>query len=267
MIKDRSRGFLFGVYCFVSFLSLNVTLKGYAFSQDLSGRELIRVDDIAITEREFEAATDALGREGQMIQSTPEIKQKFLEHMVNSRLVARLARKEGFEKDPRYQARLRDMTEQLLAGEYMDRLLDGKITESSLRVYFENNREEFAQNEVKVKQIVLATEEEAKLVLLELKKDKTKFDEIAKQKSKDKTVDLGYIKRGQFPKNIESMAFTTKKGELGKAPAHSPFGWHVLQIMDRRGDGRVSFLEVKDTVKKHYRAELQEEFLNGLRKK
>lgn len=45
--------------------------------------------------------------------------------------------------------------------------------------------------------------------------------------------DLGWIMPGQMVPEFEQVAANTKKGEIS-SPFHTQFGWHILQVQDRR---------------------------------
>jgi peptidyl-prolyl cis-trans isomerase SurA len=44
--------------------------------------------------------------------------------------------------------------------------------------------------------------------------------------------DLGFIIRGSFEPALEGPAFILKPGELSQ-PIHSPYGWHLLEVLER----------------------------------
>lgn len=47
--------------------------------------------------------------------------------------------------------------------------------------------------------------------------------------------DLGYFTRGRMVKPFEDAAFATAKGQVAE-PVQSQFGWHIIQVTDRRLD-------------------------------
>ncbi len=66
------------------------------------------------------------------------------------------------------------------------------------------------------------------------------FNELAKKYSEDPTAqsgggELGYNGRGAMVPEFEAMAFKMRKGEISH-PFESPFGFHILQLIDRRGN-------------------------------
>lgn len=76
--------------------------------------------------------------------------------------------------------------------------------------------------------------------LLDSLKNGADFAELAKKYSADPGSatdggDLGYVKRGVFYPEFESVAFTLKPGELSGI-VESPVGFHIIKLIDRRGE-------------------------------
>src|SRR5258706_9196434 len=66
------------------------------------------------------------------------------------------------------------------------------------------------------------------------------FNELARKYSEDPTAqsnggELGYFGRGAMVPEFEAMAFKLRKGEISH-PFESPFGFHIMQLIDRRGN-------------------------------
>lgn len=65
------------------------------------------------------------------------------------------------------------------------------------------------------------------------------FAAFAKRYSSDGSAaqggDLGFARRGSFVKEFEEIAFTLSENEVSK-PVKTQFGYHIIQLMERRGD-------------------------------
>ena len=64
-----------------------------------------------------------------------------------------------------------------------------------------------------------------------------KFAKVAADVSEDPNSarsggDLGFIVRGAFEPALEGPAFSLKIGELSQ-PVHSPYGWHIIEVLER----------------------------------
>jgi peptidyl-prolyl cis-trans isomerase C len=236
-------------------------------SPRILGKDLATIDGTSISVESVTAALKALGPQGEMVASNPELKKKFIDHMVNSALVAKKAKSEGFDKTPQFQARLADMTTQLLAGEYMDSIAAKKTTDKDLKAWFNQNKTRFSKKEVHALHILCEDETKAKAALNDALEAKAEFTELAKKYSKDKTVDLGFFGQGRMVPEFETAAFNTKVGTVHPQPVKTQFGWHVIKVLETRGEESVAFEKVKLDVARKYRQKLQEDLILDLRKK
>ncbi|HEY3450274.1 MAG TPA: peptidylprolyl isomerase [Myxococcales bacterium] len=99
------------------------------------------------------------------------------------------------------------------------------------------------------------------------------FTELAKKYSEGPSKadggDVGFFKRGEMVAAFDKVAFTLKPGEISD-PVRSPFGWHVIQVLERRAGKVKSFDEVKDELRDRlWRDQMQrhtEQFVADLRK-
>lgn len=77
------------------------------------------------------------------------------------------------------------------------------------------------------------------------------MEELAKQYSEDKSAAsggmLGWIKRGQMVEAFEAAAFQLGKGQISR-PVQTPFGFHLIQVMDRRNDVILPYEIVRDAI-------------------
>jgi peptidyl-prolyl cis-trans isomerase C len=229
--------------------------------------ELAKVDDMIISSESFVSSVKSLGSQGDMISANPDLRKRFLDHMINSLLVAKKASSEGFDNDPKFKARLAEVASQLLAGEYMDRLVEKKSTEKDAKAWFNDNGQLFSNLEIHAHHILSADEESAKKALDEVKKHPEDFDKIAKKLSKDKTSDLGFFRRGHMVPEFDKAAFSTPKGTINPSVVKTTFGWHVIMVSDTRGDDKVDFDAVKPEVTRKFRQKIQEDFVHELRGK
>jgi parvulin-like peptidyl-prolyl isomerase len=110
---------------------------------------------------------------------------------------------------------------------------------------------EHALTRVQVRHIVIRDESKAKEVLEKVKNNEN-FDELAKQfsediGSRDKGGQLGFVNRGQLPKEVEDVAFTKKAGETHPDLVKSQFGFHIVRV-EARNEGTID-LTYDDLIK------------------
>jgi peptidyl-prolyl cis-trans isomerase C len=138
------------------------------------------------------------------------------------------------------------------------------ITEADLNDFYSKNPEKFQEPEaVHVSHILLRTPEnadepakkkakaDAQSVLGKLKKGGD-FAALAKQYSQDPGSapnggDLGFVPKGQTAPAFEQAAFAMKAGQLSGI-VESPFGFHIIKMVEHRDARTVPLLEVRPQV-------------------
>lgn len=125
-------------------------------------------------------------------------------------------------------------------------------TESELQTYYDHNKDKFKKSKaVKVRQIVIDTEEGAKEVQKELKKGKP-FDKLAERFSIAPEGKSGGLTDWIDTETLEvySDAFNLKSGTFSNI-LKSPYGFHIIQLVDKRPGGVQSFKESREIIRKN----------------
>ncbi len=158
-------------------------------------------------------------------------------------------------------------------------------TDPELKKYVESNKDVFYRTQVRASHIVLRTEPTAtaadkakvKAKLADIKKEidgnKIAFADAANKYSEDEGNkvspsggDLGYFtRRGQFDGSFTAAAFALKKGTISD-PVETPFGYHLIQVTDRKEGTPVKFVENKPMIQNEYETDLQERIVAEMRK-
>lgn len=139
------------------------------------------------------------------------------------------------------------MIERLIAREVNRRVA---VASSDARRYYQANSREFERPErVRVRQIVVATEEEAHKVV-ELLQAGTDFAAAAREKSTAPEAgnggDLGYFSMGEMPAEFNVVFGLPKGGVSGIVK--SPYGFHVFKLEETRRAGSIGFDEVSKDI-------------------
>lgn len=246
-------------------LSAASTLPARAQSGD---PVLAKVNGVEIHQSDLTLAEDEAG--GQLPAMAPDAKRDYLIAFLSDMiLVAKAAEAKKIGDTAEFKRRLAFTRNRLLMDEYLQKEGKAAVTDAELhKVYGEAIKQMGDEEEVRARHILVATEDEAKAVLAELKKG-AKFEELAKTKSKDPSAaaqggDLGYFTKDQMVPEFSDVAFKLAKGELSE-PVKSQFGWHIIQVEDKRKKPAPEFDAVKPQLEAFVTRKAQAELVTKLR--
>ncbi|MCW8828802.1 MAG: SurA N-terminal domain-containing protein [Gammaproteobacteria bacterium] len=105
---------------------------------------------------------------------------------------------------------------------------------------------------------VEAAQQKAEALLQRIRQGED-FATLAKEESDDtgsaqQGGDLGFFGRGAMVPEFEEAAFALGKGEVSEL-VRSPFGFHIIQLVDVRGGEVQPFSEVREDIRKEFQAE------------
>lgn len=193
-------------------------------------------------------------------ETLPKSAQKqVLEQIINKKLIANQAFKDGVEKDKDYKEALAKVKQDLAFQVWQKNQLETlKVSEKEQKDFYDKNKEKFqVPATLEARHILVKTEKEAKALISKLDKAKKKEDtfvELAKTKSVGPTAPKGgYL--GKFPANqmvpeFSKAAQELKKNTYSKKPVKTQFGYHVIFLKDKIAAKSLSFNEVKGNISK-----------------
>ncbi len=171
-------------------------------------------------------------------------------------------------------SRLRDQLtlERLLAEEVFPRVT---VADEELRRWYDEHAAEFdTPEQVRVRQVVVRTREEAIRVRDELRRKPQSFAEVARRTSIGPEArsggDLGFFGKGSGMPEVFDACFTLPLQRVSDVTP-SPYGFHVFQVIERRPASRRPFAEaapaLREKLLRERRSRAQEEYLAALRQK
>lgn len=148
-----------------------------------------------------------------------------------------------------------------------------EVPESEMRAYYDANPEEFSrEEEVQARHILFKVDpgenddevEEELIAVRAQVENGADFAELARERSEDQGSasrggDLGYFARGRMIPAFEAAAFGAAPGDL-VGPVRTDFGFHLIEVTDRRQGGTSSFEEVEPRI----RARLLQDRVDGI---
>ena len=136
------------------------------------------------------------------------------------------------------------------------------ITEEEIKSRFQDTfKEQKVQEQVRARQILVKTAEEATHILEQIRTRKLSF-EVAAQKfstapDADQAGDLGWFTRGDMP-DVFDVCFNLDKGTISDVVI-SDYGFHIFQIVDRRDEHKETLESARERLEQEIVRERQDE--------
>ncbi|MCX7337741.1 MAG: peptidylprolyl isomerase [Alphaproteobacteria bacterium] len=202
-----------------------------------------------------------------------KVYEALLNRLVDMKLVLDASIKAGLDKDSDVTKRIAEAQEALVQKGYLDKEIAKLITDSTLQEKYQELLKMMPQGQIEVKlsHILVKTKQEAEVVLKDLKSGK-KFEEMAKSKSidpqtKDIGGELGFVRKGDLPKEAADSVFKTAKGALVSEPiSMGEMGYSVLRVDEKRPVDPPKFEEVKADIQKAVAPEFAVKVIEKIRK-
>lgn len=207
------------------------------------------VDGKPITQGELEMAAEDFADD---LARVPEGARRgiLLDVLIDMRVMADAAEKDGVTETPSFKQRMAFLTLQAERNAYVQDKIAGSVTDAEVKARYDQEVSKFGDNvEVRARHILVETEEEAKAIIAELENGGD-FAKLAEEKSKDpgsaaQGGDLGYFSRGQMVPPFEEAAFALEVGSITDTPVKSDFGFHVIQLEDKRKQAPPAYDQVQ----------------------
>jgi peptidyl-prolyl cis-trans isomerase C len=157
-----------------------------------------------------------------------------------------------------------------------------KVADDEIKKFYDENKKEFEHPElVRASHILIRVPEDASDdVVAEKKKaadaalarvtdKKEDFTAVAKEVSeepgaKDSGGDLNFFPKDRMVPEFADAAFAMKKGDISKEPVRTKFGWHIINVTDRKDAGSMPYDEVKGQVGSYLEGSKRRDVVRGI---
>lgn len=197
---------------------------------------------------------------------------RLVENFVMEELFVQEAEKSGITKNPEFVQEMENQRRQLLARAFLKDKVESQLSPKSVRSYFDKNKTQYRTDEVRALHILTKTKAEADEVYKKAKDTKSDddFKQLAKKFSTDPSVaqnmgDLGFFSRSRMIPEFANAAFKMKKGEISQ-PVQTPFGFHVIKVVETKQGQDADFDSVEPRVKNDLRGEMTTKLVEDLKK-
>ncbi len=218
---------------------------------------------------EREAASKVEGSDAPPAAPGTDAFAAVLDDLIDQRLLAMEARRRGLDQSEEAQRRLALAEERILGNVLVETALADAVNEETIeRIYQEQVQLIPLGEEVRARHILVDTREEAEAIkaLVDAGGD---FSALAVRMSQDQATrlqggDLGYFSREGVLPAFGAVAFNTGEGETSE-PFQTEFGWHILQVVDRRREPPPSLETLRPNIVRFYTFDQLESLIDGLR--
>jgi len=235
-----------------------------------AGDAAATVNGVAISKAKVDFAVKQRTAAGQ--PDTPEMRNAVKEDLINRELISQEAKKKGVDKQPEVVQQVELAQQQVLVGAYLQEWVKSNPpSDDELKKDYEKIKGQMGDTEYKARHILVGTEDEAKKITAELKKDPKKFAKLA-EKSKDtgsakKGGELDWAMPNAYVKPFSDALTGLKKGEMTQTPVQTQFGWHVIKLEDTRPAKFPSYEEVKPQITQQAQQAQVQKLVTDLRSK
>jgi peptidyl-prolyl cis-trans isomerase C len=186
-------------------------------------------------------------------QDTPELRNMVKDELINREILVQEADKLGLSAKPEVKTQI-DIARQsiLIRALVADYLKKNPVKDADVKAEYDKYKAQAGDKEYHVRHILVDKEEDAKSIIAKLKGG-AKFEDLAKQYSKDPGSaqnggDLDWATPSAFVKPFSDAMVSMQKGQLLDTPVKTQFGYHVIRLDDVRPAKIPAFDEVKPQI-------------------
>lgn len=232
-----------------------------------SAKVLASVNGAEITDDDVRIATQDLGPTLPQQLKGPARDTYVLDYLIDLKLASTQAAKDGMGDTPDFTRQMAYYRDKTLMEGLLGNLAKSAVTdEAEHKVYDDVAKQQKPEDEYHARHILVPTEDEAKAALARVKGGED-FAKVADEVSKDpgsQGGDLGWFTKDKMVPEFAEATAKLDKGQISD-PVKSQFGWHVIQLEDKRQKTFPPFEQVKDQVARYVVQKAQSDAIMKLR--
>jgi peptidyl-prolyl cis-trans isomerase C len=197
------------------------------------------------------ASLQAQGKDPTTTLTQPQ-KDEALDTLVRAELIVQQAEKNGLSKDPQTADMIELSRMNAVQQAFSENFTkENKPTEDELKKEYDTEVAQMQHTEYHVEHILEITQDAASKIIVDLGKG-ANFEDEAKKMSTDPSKaqggDLGWTTSDRMVKPFAEAMVALKPGEYTHVPVQTPYGWHVIKLVETRALTPPPFDSVKDRV-------------------
>ncbi len=224
------------------------------------GEVIARYGDETLTAEELVVELGRLPQRSRALMDV-DARRRFVENHVLNELLYAEGLRQGFAEDPEIERQVNELRRRLIVQRVVRKLQDiPPVTDEQVRQHYEANPDRYSTTTIRARHILVKDEAKARELRDEVLKNPERFAEVAKANSADtasarKGGDLGFFGHGRMVPEFEAAAFALKTpGEISEV-VKTPYGYHIIQLEERREGEPKPFEQVKEQIRATLRNE------------
>lgn len=212
---------------------------------------LATVNGVAIPRQRADAVVRLQTARG--AQDNEQTRAQVREALINNELLVQEANRSGLAKKPEVQQQIDLNRQEVIANAMVSEYVRANpINDADIQKEYDAAKVRTGDREYKARHILVASEDDAKGVLAELKKG-VKFEDLAQKRSIDEGTkprggDLDWNVPGTYDKIFADALMRLEKGKITEAPVRTRFGFHIIQLDDVRPVSFPPLAQVKQQI-------------------
>ncbi len=229
---------------------------------------LARVNGSEIRMSDLSVLAQSLPEEARQLPPA-QLYPQLLDQAIDGKALVALAKKEKLDANPEVARAMTLAAERTLQSALVSREVGPSVDETKVRARFDKEiAGKPGVEEIHARHILVATEEQAKKLIAELKAGGD-FAALAKTNSTDPGAasggDLGFFKATDMLPEFSTAAFALKPGQVSDTPVQTRYGWHIIKVEERRNAAAPTYEQAHDELRQAMISEGISKLLAGAR--
>lgn len=245
---------------------------------DSDGESVGYIGDTPISVTEFESYL----KFKRIPTDNEKVKARELDAYLNRAAMALAIEQELYLDQVAIDAEVSEFKKQMLVSRYFEKYLKDNVTEEAVRNFYTSNPDEFQSKKSRVAHILIRTSEamgqNEKQALLTKSQEiysriqsQEEFAKVAEETSEDlnskkRGGEIGWLREGAIDPAFSARVFTMKQGDVSE-PIATPFGFHIIKILDESQIIKTPFEQVKGDIRYRLRQQARDAEKLRLQKK
>jgi peptidyl-prolyl cis-trans isomerase C len=238
-----------------------------ALTAPASAKVLARVNGTEITDDDVKIALDDIGASLPQQIEGPAREAYILDYLIDAKLVAQKAEADKMGEGPEFAKKVAYYRDKVLMENLLGKVAKDAAGEAAIqKTYDDVAKQQKPEEEVRARHILVESEPDAQAALKRVKAGED-FAKVASEMSKDpgsKGGELGWFTKDRMVPEFAEAAFKMQPGQISD-PVKSQFGWHIIQVEERRQKQFPPLDQVRDQVTRYVVQKSQSELILKLR--